>query len=72
MLDDPDALMDYAKSKNQDQSNAAKVKDSEGAYSRVGATKQDMVDAGVSSSSAKGLHELAKEKGSTLGWEDFA
>ena len=72
VMNDPDALIDYAKSKNESKTHSAKVADSEGAYSKVGATKQDMIDAGVSSESAKWLHELAKQKGSALGWQDFA
>jgi len=69
---DPDALLDFAKSKTEGESASAKVADSDGGYSRVGATNQDMIDAGVSSSSAKDLHQLAKSRGGTLGWQDFA
>ena len=72
VLGDPDALLDFAKSKSEGDSAAKKVADSEGGYSRVGATNEDMIDAGVSSSSAKDIHALAKAKGGTLGWQDFA
>lgn len=72
ILDDPDALIDFAKSKSSEDSSVRRPTDSEGGYSRVGATNQDMIDAGVSSSSAKDLHAIAKEKGGTLGWQDFA
>lgn len=72
VVGDPDALIDFAKSKSEGDSAAKKVADSEGGYSRVGATNEDMIDAGVSSSSAKDIHELAKAKGGTLGWQDFA
>ena len=71
VLGDPDALIDFAKSKSKGDSAAKKVADSEGGYSRVGATNEDMIDAGVSSSSAKDIHALAKAKGGTLGWQDF-
>jgi hypothetical protein len=72
-LSDPDAMMDFAKSKNSEgESAASKVRDSEGSYSRVGATTEDMIDAGVSAKGAKDLHDIAKEKGGALGGEDFA
>jgi hypothetical protein len=72
VINDPDALLDFAKSKTDDSGGSKKAANSEGAYSRVGATNQDMVDAGVSSSGAKDLHDLAKAKGGTLSWQDFA
>jgi hypothetical protein len=71
ILNDPDGLLDFAKSKNSG-NEKSKAVDSEGGYSKVGATKEDMIDAGVSSSTAKDLHDIAKEKGGSLGWEDFA
>jgi hypothetical protein len=70
VMGDPDAMIDFAKSKSE--SGSSKAIDTEGGYSRVGATKEDMIDAGVSSSSAKDLHDIAKDKGGNLGWEDFA
>ena len=73
VLSDPDALMDFAKSKNSEgQGASSKARDSEGGYSRVGATTEDMIDAGVSSKAAKGLHSIAEEKGRALNWQDFA
>tara|TARA_B110000495_G_scaffold200108_1_gene214724 strand:+ start:521 stop:1498 length:978 start_codon:yes stop_codon:yes gene_type:complete len=72
VLNDPDALFDFAKSKNEGADVSSKLRDTEGAYSRVGATKEDMIDSGVSNSKAKDLHALSKEKGKALGWEDFA
>ena len=72
VLGDPDALMDFAKSKSSSEGSSSRSTETEGGYSRVGATKEDMIDAGVSSSSAKDLHDIAKEKGGKLGWQDFA
>jgi hypothetical protein len=74
ILRDPDAILDYAESQreNQGASKSSKSNDEHGAYSRMGASNQDMKDAGVSSGEAKDLHAIAKEKGGELSWEDFA
>jgi hypothetical protein len=70
VLEDPDSLLDFAKSKSENE--GSKAIDTEGGYSRVGATKEDMIDAGVSSAGAADLHDLARSKGGQLGWQDFA
>lgn len=68
---DPEALLDYANSSEARNEMKEKIEDSSSASTIVGATKEDLQDLGVNSSSANSLHKAAKKKGGSLSMKDL-
>jgi hypothetical protein len=68
---DPEALLDYANSAEARNEMKEKIEDSSSASTIMGATKEDLQDLGVNSSSKNSLHKAAKKKGGSLSMKDL-
>ena len=68
---DPEALLDYANSSEAREEVKSKMNDSSSASTIVGATKEDLEELGMNTSSGTSLHEAAKKKGGSLSMKDL-
>jgi len=68
---DPEALLDYANSSEAREEVKGKMNDSSSASTIVGATKEDLEELGMNTSSGTSLHEAAKKKGGSLSMKDL-
>jgi hypothetical protein len=68
---DPEALLDYANSSEAREEVKGKMNDSSSASTIVGATKEDLEELGMNTSSGTNLHEAAKKKGGSLSMKDL-
>ena len=68
---DPEALLDYANSSEVREEVKGKMNDSSSASTIVGATKEDLEELGMNTSSGTNLHEAAKKKGGSLSMKDL-
>ena len=68
---DPEALLDYANSSEAREEVKSKMSDSSSASTIVGATKEDLEELGMNTSSGTSLHEAAKKKGGSLSMKDL-
>ena len=68
---DPEALLDYANSSEAREEVKSKMNASSSASTIVGATKEDLEELGMNTSSGTSLHEAAKKKGGSLSMKDL-
>ena len=68
---DPEALLDYANSSEAREEMKSKMNESSSASTIMGATKEDLDELGLNTTSKNSLHEAAKKKGGSLSMKDL-